>query len=769
MKKQFESSEKGFTIIETVLSIAIFVMITMALFNIFDSVLRTIRNNKAILTANAIVLEQMEIVRGMNFDNVKTDTGWYPAGPLPSEKTVVRNGISYLVRTDVSFFDDPYDRLEDDATEPDTFPYDYKKVRLRISWTNPVGGGTAQVAMSTNVVPEGMEGLSDGKGGLYLSAFDALGSPIAAADVEIDNDALGYALAGAKTDLNGNLWIPDLDPSNSYHIRVTKAGYSVSETYAINSDAASSDYNPVPSKPDASVIAGSVSKLGFSIDLLGSMNIKTVHFDNPGNLLVNAETLGEQTNATMAFGPGGALYVAWTDNRDDILTTHIYLQKFNYNAGSGSYARAWAADTRAVNQSGAAAPELTVLPDGSPVIAWSDSRSGDSNVYVQKFSSSNGNPAGGEYQLNHDGVAAAQTNPSLGSDQDGNVYVVWEDNRDGSWDVYGQKVDLNAGTLWGSDLLVSSSIAAEQLNPKIVLDRDLNAGLNDNHLYVVWQSNHTGNFNVFFSKLDRSGNVLVAEKQVNSDGSALDQYAPSLVYDGSNFLYLAWADERNSQPDIFLEKLDKNGANQLAADTKINDDSFAAARRLKPAVAVGSDGNVYVSWEDNRNGDTTFNIYANKIDTSANRLWTYDMILSDTLSSIQTDAVTVCDSYGQALTVWQDNRSGIDNDLFGAAYDSMGNVQRGSVSITVTSEKTKGNYPNVEGAAPDFLPIPKYSRTFASDGNGDIHIDAAAGGLEWGTYTFAAVSPYDITSIDLPSPISVLPDTEANVVINVGP
>jgi len=102
-------NKNGFTLIEGIVSIAIFSIIFVALFALFGTVLSMIKNNKAKVTANSIALEQMEIIRGMNFDDVKTDTGWTPAGLLESEKTINRAGFNFTVQTDIAFVDDEYD------------------------------------------------------------------------------------------------------------------------------------------------------------------------------------------------------------------------------------------------------------------------------------------------------------------------------------------------------------------------------------------------------------------------------------------------------------------------------------------------------------------------------------------------------------------------------------------------------------------------------------------------------------------------------------
>lgn len=756
-------NKNGFTIIETVLSIVIFMLIALALLNMFSSILNMVRNNKATLNANSIVSEQLEVIRGMKFNDVATTSGW--GGLIPSTRTLTRGGTEFTVGVDIEWVDDPADLSGDD----DALPWDYKRVRVRVSWANPVSGATEEFAASTDIVPEGMEGLSEGTGGISLMIFDAQGIAINEAVVNVDSASLGYSLVGRTTDINGNVWIAELAPADDYHISVTKDGYSMSETYAIDNDPASPNYNPIPEKTHVRVMDQKVAKLGFAIDKLGNLNVKTLHFANPGNLQVNVGTAGEQTDSAMALSPSGQLFVAFADDRDT--DSHIYLQKFSYNAGTGAYDRVWASDVRAVNQPVSLSPALKFTPDGSLFLAWEDSRTGDSNIYLQEINVANGNPSGSEFQVSHDVSGSAQKNASLDSDQDGNLYIAWEDYRDVSWDIYSQKFTAATSTLWADDYKVSTSDLNEQMGVRVIVDRDTDAGgANLNNSYIFWQSNHLGSFDIFLSKFDNNHNAVFSEKQLNENGGSLGQYEPAAAYDGSTYFYTAWSDERNSQPDIFMQKIDKNGNRVWAGDYKVNDDSFSTARRGKPSVAYGGDSAIYVTWEDTRNGDAYSDIYSSKIDSNAGRMWTYDLVVSEYLTSLQTNASTLFDAGGKAVTIWQENRNG-NMDIFGARYSEMDNLLMAGVDVTVNSVKSKGKYPNPSydpafpELGPEYILIPKYSETFTSDNvGGNISIT----GIEWGSYTFA-VDPadYTIISYDLPAPITVNPDSTSSIVLNV--
>ena len=759
MLRQKNRNKKGFTIIEVVVSIAIFAVISMALFSMFDAILKTVRNNKAMLAANSIASEQLEIMRGMEFNNVATVEGW--GGPIPSERTISRSGTDFDVKVDITWVDDPFDGVEPE----DTFPYDYKNARVRVSWKNPVSGSDEEFAASTFVVPPGLEGLSKGRGGLYLTAFDSNGKRLSGATAKISSTKGSLALTERKTDLNGNIWLPDLLPADDYHIEVAKEGYNSSQTYAIDANPASANYNPIPEKTNALVVAQQVTKMGFSIDKLGILDIKTFHFSNPSNWRVNADAAGEQTDSSAALGSDGQLFVAFMDTRET--GSYIYLQKFTYNAGSGTYQGSWS-DIKVTDQPTSANPELKFTQNGSLFLAWDDG----SDVYLQRIDPANGGLIGSALTVNHDAAGKVQKNPSMDADQDGNLCIAWEDYRSDNWDVYLQKFNTSLNSFRDEDFKVSVLDAdGQELNPKIILDRDTNAeGANLNNLYVFWQGDRSGSFDIFLSKFDVNFQAAISEKQINENGGFLDQYEPAAAYDGSEYFYVAWSDERDSQPDIYMQKIDKSGNLMwTAGDLKINDDAYATARRTKPSIGYGGSEAIYVTWEDNRNGEAYSDIYASKIKSSGERLWIYDLVVADYLASVQTNASTVCDAGGKAVTVWQDNRNGT-NDIFAARYSEMGNLQMPGVEITVTGERAKGKYPNPayvpEGTEPEFISIPKYSEKFTSDANGNIHI----GGIEWGSYAFFVdENDYIIASFDLPSPIAVAPGGSSHIVINVNP
>jgi len=768
--------KSGFTLIEAVVGIAVFLIISLTLFSLFATVFGTIRNNKARIVANGIAMEQLEVIRGMNYDNVKTNTGWVPAGPIPSERTMSRSGVNFTVQMDIGPEDDSYDGL----FPADTFSLDYKKARVRVSWTNSLTRAMETVAMSTNVVPPGMEGLAEGMGGIFIKTFNASGQAVSNAVVDVTNAAKGYSSLGNLTDLNGNLFILDLDPSTdapagNYHIEVSKAGYNSDQTYAVDNNPASPTYNPNPIKPDSVVVDGELTQIGFAIDLTSDINIRTLNYNNPQNWQVNELQANSQTEVDLDIDSNDNIILVWLDDRQGGGNVdRIYAQKYKYNSGTGAFDKQWANDIDITNSNNRENPRVAVYGTNYFYAIWNNVSAGNEDVYLKKFNSADGSSAWGSAKVNLESGNADQIKSDLAADSAGNVYAAWMDDRNGDWDIYAQKRSgANGASLWGSDLKVNGDAgSADQINPRIAVD-------DEDNLYVVWEDARSGNKDVYWMKFDPDGNKLAgagefgaSEKMVNSDSSGLDQYEPAIDFDGNGYFYIAWSDKRNSQPDIYARKFDKNGdvaasGNWLSGDVIINDDSLPTAWREKPSVIYSSVGSVlYFSWEDERNGSP--DVYSTKFDVDGNRLWTYDLIMNGISSGAQGNPEVVADSQGYAITAWEDNQAG-DYNIYAARYKDLGSFIRSNVPIIVHGAKIKGTYPTDN-------PIYKFTDTptsggklFTSDSSGNIAIS----GIEWDNYEFITSGGYTIISTDQPIPLVVNPgETGASaktIVINVEP
>jgi len=261
-------NKHGFTLIEAVVSIAIFVLFIMGIYGGIQLVLKIVYSSRIRIIETALLNEQIELVRNMSFFDVGIING-SPAGLLDRDVTVIRNGITFNITRTIRNIDDPYDGTVG-GDPADTAPADYKFVDMSIICSNC----TQQQALSmqTYIAPKFLEG-DPTHGALFIEVFDATAQPVSGATVHITATTTDpqYDFYDT-TDSDGMLRLVDMAGGvASYHITVTKAGYTSDMTVDVNEEQS----NPV--KQPASVIAQSVTAISFSIDKVSTIDVSTIN------------------------------------------------------------------------------------------------------------------------------------------------------------------------------------------------------------------------------------------------------------------------------------------------------------------------------------------------------------------------------------------------------------------------------------------------------------------------------------------------------------
>jgi hypothetical protein len=164
------------------------------------------------------------------------------------------------------------------------------------------------------------------------------------------------------------------------------------------------------------------------------------------------------------------------------------------------------------------------------------------------------------------------------------LFAVWEDARNGDLndrDIYFSR-SLNSGRTWSAPLRVNQDPLGNgrnQLNPKIAIDREVEPG----GLYVFWEDNRLGSYDIFFARSSDAGltwdepdsnpvndfNVDSNADQINVTVSAFNEPLCDASGDicsneqGTTHLFVAWEDYRNANADIFAEWSTDGGSSWL--------------------------------------------------------------------------------------------------------------------------------------------------------------------------------------------------------------
>lgn len=333
---------------------------------------------------------------------------------------------------------------------------------------------------------------------------------------------------------------------------------------------------------------------------------------------------------------GRNIHVVWYDK-----TGFTYYQVWYKSSTNGG--QSWSENKLIATTSTNRKPTISV--SGQYVhIAWESNKDGNYEIYYRR-SPDNGVSWGAVTRLTNN--SALSEYPVIASSGN-NVHLVWIDDRDMSpqGSVY-TKRSTDGGLTWGSDirltvlgtdgyvLTASITISGETVhiafsadivgfNTEIYYMRSPDNGLSwgsfvrltnfsgesfspvisasDSSLYLVWQDNRSGNYEIYFKSshdigLNWGGDIRMTNNSAPSN-------LPFVTSFGSN-VHLVWQESRDGNPEIYYNRSTNKGVTWIPEVRLTNNSWFSA----NPSAAV-MDSVLFVTWCDNRDGN--YEIYLKK-------------------------------------------------------------------------------------------------------------------------------------------------------------
>ncbi|MHC4537500.1 MAG: hypothetical protein ACYS6K_26495, partial [Planctomycetota bacterium] len=231
------------------------------------------------------------------------------------------------------------------------------------------------------------------------------------------------------------------------------------------------------------------------------------------------------------------------------------------------------------------------------------------------------------------------------------LYAVWQDNREGDWDIYvSTSVD---GISWAVETRVNDPNNGNQVNPAIVID-----GQSPNQAHVAWQDDRAGNQDICIAK-SNDGFITKTVSQITSDVS--DQVEPAITADSANTIYVVWTDSRNGSSDIYGAASNSGPWTNVAVVSN-------ASNQSSPVIAAESTGTIlHLLWVDDTLGDNDI-YYASSNNGLPGSPLTGSSIIDDTSSADQLEpTMAITGTTGnddlKVFACWQDWRN-TDTDLY---------------------------------------------------------------------------------------------------------
>ena len=322
-------------------------------------------------------------------------------------------------------------------------------------------------------------------------------------------------------------------------------------------------------------------------------------------------------------------------------------------------------------------------------VVWQDFRDGNFEIYYKR-STDGGVSWAADTRLTND--PAASYSPSV-TVSNSAVHVVWMEGRDANWEIY-YKHSTDGGVGWGADIRLTNDPANSQY-PSVTVTGSA--------VHVAWQDFRDGNWEIYYKRSQDEGSNWGADLQL-TNAPALSTF-PSVTVSGS-IVHVVWYDLRDGNYEIY-HKRSTDGGTSWDSDTRLtNDDALSGY----PSVSV-SGSTVHVVWHDDR--DLSWDIYY-KRSTDGGVSWTADTQLTDDPESSQHPSITV--SGPIVHIVWFDDRDGNAEIYYKRSTD--GGISWGT-DTRLTNDIAVSWYPSVSvsGSA---VHVVWYDNR---DGNDEIYYD----------------------------------------------
>ena len=424
-------------------------------------------------------------------------------------------------------------------------------------------------------------------------------------------------------------------------------------------------------------------------------DIYAQRISNVGEIQWTVNGIGVNTQVNGQFRPclvsdlSGGVIICWAKNFGGFYNYDIYAQRVN---GDGFLL--WPSSGVPISTASGTESFQAIASDdsGGAVIAWQrlPSTPGSTDIYVQRIDST------GNIKWETNGVeiclaAENQSNPVVVSDGTGGAIIAWTDGRSESQtDIYAQYIDAMGNVQWQADGVPICTANLSQEFPVIISDGIGGA-------IIAWNDTRNTNGDIYSQKIDATGTVQWVSDGIPISIADGDQTNVAMSSDGAGGAILTWSDERigSSNSDVYAQRINAAGEFQWT----INGIPVSAApnNQQVPFIISDNKGGAIISWHDYRN-DAQGDIYIQKVNPSGSTAWTVDGVPLATAVEKQQYPVMVGEEKGGAIVVWEDERNSADMDIYAQYINQNGglgytNIPKRTPNF-IQNIKLYQNYPN---------------------------------------------------------------------------
>jgi subtilisin-like proprotein convertase family protein len=265
-----------------------------------------------------------------------------------------------------------------------------------------------------------------------------------------------------------------------------------------------------------------------------------------------------------------------------------------------------------------------------------------------------------------------QRETEICNDNQGNSYIFWRDYRNEpsifGGDIYAQKLNGSGEAQWVPNGISIVTKSAAQFDVKVIYD-----GIHG--IYLVWREavDLFSDYKIYAQRITLDGIKLWGSNGILLQTISGKAVAHSVSINEDGDLLITWqlGLSTPNTVDIYAQKINRDGIIQWTNDGMI---ICTTTGRYVYGSKIISDqnGGAYVSWTDNRTDLSNFDIYAQRVSSNGNILWTQNGIAVCTNQGNQYTKHIFSDNNGGAIIFWEDTQQS-SYSIYAQRIDSLGN------------------------------------------------------------------------------------------------
>lgn len=324
------------------------------------------------------------------------------------------------------------------------------------------------------------------------------------------------------------------------------------------------------------------------------------------------------------------------------------------NATNPAYPSGWSSDLMVSNKAiNGLHPEAITDSKGNVHTVWDDN---EDDIYYAQVDET-GSLVVGQKPLTQIAYKDGKVSnyPCIASDRFGDLWVFWQDNRTGIYEIYYTRSNDN-GRTWSQEVRLTAEDGFQSQHPRASAKFYGESG----RVYVAWQDRRNGNFESYVKMIsyDNLGNIAFAPDTQVTPTDTFESTRPD-IHCYKDWIYIAWNDQRNGVNEVYFKKSNDKGQT-FSAEIAVSDiDGFASER---PRLWANQTG-VSIVWHDLR--ENNFEVYYKMLEH--NLITTKTLVQNKRLSKkdiydSMNPSVTCDDS--DIYVVWEDAANGEKKEIY---------------------------------------------------------------------------------------------------------